>query len=628
MKYLIYIVCLLCVNLLVAQKTDWIEHKVQKGENIEQIAKKYNVTPLDIFKLNPDTQKKVDENTILLIPKKAKSPTLTAKKHTVLPKETAYSISKLYTIFISDLEKENPEIFKNGLKPGDVLIIPGKATATESPKQNNSKTKIYHEIKPKETKYSIAKQYGITIEQLEKGNPEIATDFPIGFNLVINAENQNNIPKTEVVSAKTPKSVESVYTIKAKETLYSISNQFEVTQDELLVLNPELKEGVKEGMSIKIPLKSSELIVKKGYKDLTKSIQKGTLKKLAILLPFNLTKLDKDTINSTKARLKKDKFLNMTLDFYAGALVAIDSVRKMGLNVEVTILDSNETKESSNVAALVQQNNLKAKDAIIGPFYQNNVEKLADLLQASTVPVFSPLSKDYNKKYDNLIQTMPTLEDIRNEMFDFMKAKNGNAIAIIDPKKASVKNYISENQKEVAIVEFTDKGMLNTENLKALLVKDKTNYVILETEKTNLILNSTKTLLALQTNYDIKLVMLGENAALDYEEIPMERLVKLKIHYPSITRNNASNEATFFENNFKKKNKILPNSFATRGFDVTFDVLVRLAQEKSITETLNESATEQVENKFYYKQNPDGGFTNKGVYILFYDTDLIIKEAK
>ena len=49
-------------------------------------------------------------------------------------------------------------------------------------------------------------------------------------------------------------------------------------------------------------------------------------KKLALLLPFNITKLQNDTVNTIADRLKKDKFLNMTLDFYSGAVMAIDSV--------------------------------------------------------------------------------------------------------------------------------------------------------------------------------------------------------------------------------------------------------------------------------------------------------------
>jgi hypothetical protein len=124
------------------------------------------------------------------------------------------------------------------------------------------------------------------------------------------------------------------------------------------------------------------------------------------------------------------------------------------------------------------------------------------------------------------------------------------------------------------------------------------------------------------------LVILGENEALDFEEISINRLTKLQLHYPSLAKVNDTPEATIFENTFRKKNKVLPNQFATRGFDITFDVLMRLSQDKTFEETINESATEQVENKFSYIAQPKGGYINKGVHILYYDKDLTIKEAK
>lgn len=633
MKFFQYIVCFLffSFNVVFAQTQNYIKHKVQKGENLTQIAKKYDVTTSEIIKLNPDAQKSIELDTVLLIPNKAKSQVLTQKTHTVLAKETLYSLSKLYDISIDDLQNANINSLKEGLKIGLVLNIPskGKNVSLEIPKQNSPKITVYHEVKPKETKYGIANQYNITVEQLEKQNPEIANiELPIGFKLFISGTKNSVTNNPETIPVAIPKSSDTNYIVKAQETLYSISHQFEVTQEELITLNPALKDGVIEGMTIKIPLKSSVSAIKKEYKDLSKSLQKTGIRKLAILLPFNLTKLDKDTINSTKSRLKKDKFLNMTLDFYAGSLMAIDSVKKMGLNIDVTILDSNETKTTSNLSSLVLENNLKTFDAIIGPFYQNNVEKLAGLLSENKVLVFSPLSKDYDKHFSNLVQTTPSSEEVKSAMFEFMKFKNGNIIAIIDPKKAAIKQYISDNHKEVMFAQFTEKGSLNVDYLKSILVKDKTNFVIMETEKTNLILSITSTLSKFLSDFDIKLIILGENDALDFEEIPMSRLVKLKMHYPSATRVNISDGAIIFDKNFKQKNRILPNQFATRGFDVTFDVLLRLSQEKNIIETLNETATEQSENKFYYKQNPDGGYTNKGVFILNYDTDFTIKEAK
>ena len=278
--------------------------------------------------------------------------------------------------------------------------------------------------------------------------------------------------------------------------------------------------------------------------------------------------------------------------------------------------------------AIIQNNNLQDSDVIIGPFYQNNVLKTAELMSSTSVPIISPLSKDYDKSYPNLFQATPSAEVIKNAMFDFMREKNGNVIAVIDPKKIGIKQYILENQKDVALADLTEIGNLNVESLKLKLSKDKINFVIMETERTNLILNTTNTLLNLLKDYQIRLVILQENEALDFDEIAMSRLTKLQMHYPSLTRVNDSNEAKIFENTFKNKNRIFPNQFATRGFDVTFDVLMRLSQETLFAGTINESATEQVDNKFYYSQNPKGGFTNKGVYILYYDTDLTIKEAK
>ena len=75
-------------------------------------------------------------------------------------------------------------------------------------------------------------------------------------------------------------------------------------------------------------------------------------------------------------------------------------------------------------------------------------------------------------------------------------------------------------------------------------------------------------------------------------------------------------------------NKIFPNQYATRGFDITFDTMLRLSQDKNFEETITEVSTEQVENKFDYRPRAEGGYINKGVYILQYNKDLTISVAE
>ncbi len=351
-------------------------------------------------------------------------------------------------------------------------------------------------------------------------------------------------------------------------------------------------------------------------------------KKLALLLPFNLAKVQGDTVNTIADRLKKDKFLNMTLDFYSGALVAIDSAKQLGVTVDVSVFDSEETKNSSNVAKLIADHDLENFSAVIGPFYQTNVEKTAELLSANQVAVISPLSKEMGKSYPNLFQTITPTSLLRSAIFDFMRSKNGNLIAVVDKKKVSVKKYIVENQKDVRLVSLTEMGALIPESLSSKLQKDRINYVVLETESTVLIKATLKLLLSKLKECAIQLVILEPNETFDTDEIEFANLMQLKLLYPSMTRENNSPEAVFFEKNFKLKNKVTPNAFATRGFDVTFDALMRLSQSNNYFESASTQVTEQVESKFDYFKNETGGFANKGLYLLYYDTDLTVKVAK
>lgn len=645
MKSLITAIFVLLVSHSVFSQEKNITHKVSKGETITQIALKYKVTPFDIYQLNPDAQSGLKPNSILLIPKKNDKLVTGSKKnlnpqintHLVLPKETLFGIEKKYGISDEDLKKANPIIEREGLKIGQILIIPSKSS-TKIVVINNSKT-IYHEVLPKETKYSIAKQYGITIEDLEKRNPEIVSNLPIGYKLNI----KGDIPKKDKIietvdvkketikpnPTKTFKDIDyKNYEVKSGETLYSLSKNFGLSQEDLIVLNPILSNGVVEGMALRVPTAVSVLQeTRKSYTQLSKKSTNNNRKKLVLLLPFNISKIEGDTINSTAMRLKKDKFLNMTLDFYSGALIAIDSARNIGLPVDVQIYDSQETKNASNVATIIQEKNLTSVDAIIGPFYQNNVEKTAELLSKNNVAVISPLSKDIGNSHANLFQTIPTNSAIKNAMFDYMRSKSGNIIAIIDKKKESIRQYILDNQKETQFAALQENGSLSTESLKSLFVKDKINYVVMETGNTNMIKSTMTTMLNSMKTCNVQLVILEPNETLDTDEINFASLIKLKLMYPSMNRENESPEALQFEKEFRNKNKIFPSAFATRGFDITFDTMMRLSQDKTYQETANSIATEQVDNKFEFYKKEDGGYTNKGIYILYYDTDLTIKEA-
>ncbi|WP_035631771.1 PBP1 and LysM peptidoglycan-binding domain-containing protein [Flavobacterium sp. CF136] len=680
-----------------------VKYTVSNGETVNQIAQKFKVTPYDIYKLNPDARTALKPNTVLLIPTKdVKAKTEVAKVkstartkeviHEVQPKETFYSIEKKYGVSDEALKAANPFLEKDGVQIGQKLVIPAKGaapktiTAAKTIKEKAQEKYLYHDVQAKETKYSIAKQYKTTIEDLEKRNPDIVASLPVGYRVTI----KGTAPKTEVTapiaestakpaeakkSVETPRKVTTYmeYQVKPKETFYSLSKTFHITQEELTELNPTLSEGVKEGMVLKVPAgfvapipiiaqqqpveKSPEKPVEKasektedkpadkprGIKivgtvksetvevdpevvELTKKKGQNERKKIVLLLPFNLAKMQNDTVSSAN-RIKNDKFLNMTLDFYSGALMAIDSAKTLKLPIDISIYDSQETKTTSNISSLISQNKLQDADAVIGPFYQNNAEAAANTLRLYNVPVISPLSKDSANPIDNLYQSIPTNDVVRNSVFDYMRSKNGNIVAVVDKKKESVISYIKQNQKGVVFAALTETGGLDVANLKSLLLPNRMNYVVMETGNTAMVKTIIKALIDAQKTCQIQLVILEPNSTLDTDEINFENLVKLKLMYPSVTRESDEQPVLIFEKEYRLKNKVNPNTYATRGFDVTFDTMMRLVQGKTYQETADLMTTEQVDNKFQYYKKEDGGHANKGVYILYYDSDLTLKVA-
>lgn len=668
-----------------------VKYTVSSGETINQIAVKFKVTPYDIYTLNPDARNGVKPNTVLLIPTNttkasAKTETVVAKAtnsskeivHEVQPKETFYSIEKKYGISDEALKAANPFLVKDGVQIGQKLVIPAKGTSVKTPVTNkvvSEKVKesyVYHDVIAKETKFSIAKKYNTTIEDLEKRNPEIVSNLPIGYRLTI----KGTAPKTETSAApvtntakpaetkkvtETPKKAVSYmeYQVKPKETFYSLTHTFHITQEELTALNPSLSEGVKEGMVLKVPagylapapiiaqqptiekelenknaggiqivdkVKSETVSANPEIVELTKKRGQTERKKLVLLLPFNLAKMQNDT-TSTANRIKSDKFLNMTLDFYSGAMMAIDSAKTLKLPIDVVIYDSQETKNSSNISTLISQNKLQDASAVIGPFYQSNAESTANTLRLYNVPVISPLSKDKANPIDNLYQTIPSNDVVRNAIFEFMRSKNGNIVAVVDKKKESVISYIKQNQKGVVFAGLTETGGLDVASLKSLLLPGRMNYVVMETGNTAMVKATIKALIDAQKTCQVQLVILEPNSTLDTDEISFDNLVKLKLMYPSVTRESDEAAVLVFEKEYRLKNKVNPNTYATRGFDVTFDTMMRLVQGKTYQETADLMTTEQVDNKFQFYKKEDGGHANKGVYILYYDSDLTLKVA-
>ena len=606
-----------------------IKHVVAKGETVFQIAKKYEVTPFDIYRLNPDAKNGVQENTTLLIPKATSGKGVI---HVVGEKETLFGISKKYNISVADLEAWNKATLQNGLKKGQEIFVskPSAADLKSVPTPFVSKPKpvsnvTTHLVEAKETKYGIATRYGLTVTELEQLNPQIVGGLNIGQTLILKLG----------VQIKKPSNVTLVdYEVQPKETLYSLSKKFDIAQGDLITLNPDLQDGLKIGMILKVPSNGTvvtkvkdSVLVAKNKLNLLASVDKSKQKNLVLLLPFNINKIETDSVKTKTEQLKTNKFLNLTLDFYAGALMAVDSAKVLGLPINVKVYDVESTKYSSNVASIISKNDFENVDAVVGPFQNSVVETTAQLLTKYNTPVISPLSKERGLPLSNLYYTVPSEDLLRASMFNYFKSKNGNVVAIISAKKTTSKDFITANHPEVKHAAFNDKGALDVALLKTQLVKGQKNFVLMEIEKASTILSITNILKGLQKEYDIQLAVFELYDALNFEEIPMKNLADLKMLFPSATKVASTPEEKIFEKQFKKINNIYPNAAAKKGFDVTFDAMLRICQPEGFVKSAATAKTEYIENAFDYNSS-NGLISNNATYLLYYDSDLTIKQAQ
>lgn len=574
-------------NVFSMQASDYIKHKVEKGQTIYAIGRLYEVSPVEILKLNPEAQNGIEIGQIVLVPNTGK--TLVAK--TVVP-------TPLST-------------------PAPVVKIPVATLA---------KT---HTVAPKETVYGLSKQYGVTIEQLNAANPELVEGLKIGQ--VLNIPSGSSAP---VVATQSVQSIPESATVVQKV----VSAPAPVVVKTPVPQNPNqvsyeqvVPSEVSSEIGLNYPSKLYDRIINKPVlNDLLKSANKEVKKELVLLLPFNLTRIQSDTVNNLKSQLNKDRFLNMTLDFYSGALTAIDSAGKLGLKVHVRILDSEESQSNTNMAKVIGSHDFSKVHGVIGPFRQANIEMVAEALAKYNIPIISPLSKESAKlEYTNLYNSIPPSEVLKKALINYIKSQGGNIIAVVDAKKVSVKQYLTANYGGIKFATVDDANKLNIQSLKDLLVTDKMNYVFLETERAGLILSTINTLTDESLkDYQINLATTDRNPSFDHEEIPLSKLVKLQLHYPSVTKESSAQNTSKFSKRYKKENSFFPNQYAIRGFDLTFDAILRLAQDIPFEQTVEKYATEYHENRFSYDKDLKGGYFNRGVFVLRYNEDYTIKELK
>jgi hypothetical protein len=198
-------------------------------------------------------------------------------------------------------------------------------------------------------------------------------------------------------------------------------------------------------------------------------------------------------------------------------------------------------------------------------------------------------------------------------------------MAVVDPKKNTTRQFLQQNHTFVKIVPNDESGKVQKSAIQQMISSTQMNYVIVESETIAMLIN-TLDLLKPNVNNIILVVFDINNTALDFEDV-FKRLVGFKIIFPAVARINENETSVAFAEAYRKLNKMSPNQFAIRGFDLTLDTLLRLSQEGSFENTF-QKPTSYVESRFEYNKHSTGGYQNTGVYLYYFDTAMNIQEIQ
>jgi LysM repeat protein len=586
--------------------------------------------------------------------------------HQVMKGQTLYSIARAYSISVDQLTREN-DIRDNAIKEGQMLRIPAAAVAQGQAAQNASRSVtlpppapaapngqagrgsypasgpaataggasgtqqqddryIYHRVERGETLGTISGRYGITVRELKRANRGLL--FPQEGDYLLIPRKRMSDPDA------TGRMTEQAQVITAPDTL--------ITDTVAVEEEPEIFTALAEKTSVE---------------RLHGSVR------VAVLFPFFIrenntrTYIDSTTKDSRGNVIYREVTKSPTaiydgslpfLEAYEGILVATDSLRSLGLTVELDVYDTGA--DSSEIKRLLRGGSLDGTDLIIGPVFSRNLDQVAGWAAERDIPFVSPVALR-----DGTIQeNKPTLYRVfpsQNVVQDIIAREVGMHpeskviflhadSAMYDPSTErfwkKVKDVADMNPgiDESRAVAYYFTGMVakrdvysNVTSLESLLDPEKENLIILASTSTPVVSSAFSALHSLIKRY--KIVVIGYPEIRGLETIDLKYFYDLELLIPSESYIDYDSPAvkTFTSSYLKKfKTEPMAESFAWRGFDIAWYFIGGIATGGK--RFLRDPGIFNPEllclEPDFRRDSRQDGYENRGMFILQYRKDMTI----
>lgn len=582
--------------------------------------------------------------------------------HKVTQGQTLFSISKMYDTTVEAIVKNNPGSASK-LSIGQVLRIPKQKADNGNNEQDVVRNgKLYHTIRSKETLFSLGKRYGVTPDEICAANPGLSiNNFPVGKEIVIpgqkseakSAQKEPPYKFVPVEKDKTPK-IEKTHTVKRRETIEKICNNYGVSVEDFLKVNPELKGSeVKRKMVVNIPAKRSAkeenkqpvLIVgtpdPEPEKEVYNRFADGTTR-IAVVLPFLLDRYAPEE----QGRM---------VEFYQGFLMAVERLKREGHSFEINTFDTGAKEKSLD--SLISSGALDRMDLIIGAYYPNHNKELGRFVKDKDIPLIVPFSNKKDELYNNpmafFVNTLQAaiLPDVATNFVTTFP--NANVIFVEDTVKSNKrdfiktltaqldKNGIPHTTIQMEQIAFNEKEIENDDEELVLpfasLAAEGMENIIIPTSSSKETLNRILPGLVMANLLDTALMndfkLFGYPEWQVYAQQTREQLYEVDTYfYATFFSHFSLPEAARFQNDFirwynRDLQKIYPR-YGMLGYDIGYQFLLATTLYGSeLPQKINELQTSPLQSGFKFERmENNGGMMNKKLFFIHYTREYNIEK--
>lgn len=551
--------------------------------------------------------------------------------HTVTKGQSLYSIASMYHVSVDDIVRLNPGS-KEQIRAGQALKIPQAQYSNEEGKQ-------FHTIQAGETLYQLTLKYHVTAQAICKANPGLsAENFRIGQVIVIPA--QGNTPAQTEQTAQAEPAVKKnewrdMHKVARKETIFSISQQYGITQEELIAANPELKNGkLKKGSFLFIPYPKSQETGKTApssqaapsneelFKENSISKKQINTIKVALMLPFTSTSQDEQS---------------RMVEFYEGFLMAIDSLKHQGVSADIYTYDTKGTTAGTN--AILSQSKLKDMDIIFGPAHQSSIASVAAFADKNNIRLVVPFSPKVDQVFTNpnIYQVNTPQSYLYSKVYEHFIRKFGKTNVIFvddgsgDKEKAEfikgMKNELKDNNVRFKQIQLA--GDIDPNKVIAAMDTLQENIFIPTSGRSSALTRILPHLTLVRREHPhFDMHLFGYPEWQTYTQDFLANFYELDTYfYSSFYTNNLFPAAINFTQSYRRwYSKDMSNTYpkyGMLGFDVGYFFLKGLSQQgNKLEENLNRVQVTPIQTGFCFERvNNWGGFINRKVFFVHFTKD-------